>query len=584
MATAPTGLCPVEVASAYTKLCHSQSCGKCAPCRIGLGQLANMLDMVRKGDATEETLDLIEHAARDIKNSADCAIGYQAAAEVLPSLVAFHDDFENHINNGYCLADHQGIPCVAECPAHVDIPGYIALIADKRSDDAVRLIRKDNPFPTACAFVCEHPCENQCRRNIIDRSINIRGLKSYCVDHDEKHLLPMDKMAPTGKKIGVIGGGPAGLTAVFYLELMGHDVTVYDKRKHLGGMLRYGIPSYRLNRKKLQNDIDLVVNTGVDVHMEYDISSKDQFQKLQDDNDAVYIAIDAHTDKKLNIPGEDSRGVMSAVQMLRGIGDYNMPDFKDKNIVVVGGGNVAMDCVRSSIRLGAKKVTLAYRRRKEDMTALPDEVEGAIAENVIIDELMSPVRVETNENDEATALIVQPQVIGPYRGDRPAPRAADADEKRLPADIVVVAIGQNIESDMFEEAGLPVKWGELQSDNATVFEGHPGIFSGGDCATGPSTAIKAIAAGKVAAANIDQYLGFDHKVKTDIEIPKPLLHDRVPCGRVEIKERVPEDRAKDFDDMELYMSDEEALQEASRCLRCDHFGYGSFRGGREEQW
>ncbi|WP_057874754.1 NAD(P)-binding protein [Loigolactobacillus rennini] len=584
MATAPTGLCPVEVASAYAKLCHSQSCGKCAPCRIGLGQLANLLDQVRQGEATDDTLDLIESSARSIKNSSDCAIGFQAAAEVLRSLVAFRPDFKSHIHQGYCQAPHQGIPCVRACPAHVDIPGYISLIAHDRSDEAVQLIRKDNPFPTACAFICEHPCENLCRRNIIDSSLNIRGLKAYCVDHEKHNLLPMAKLPATGKKVAIIGGGPSGLSAAFYLQLMGHQVTVYDQRKHLGGMLRYGIPSYRLNRKDLQRDIDVIADTGVEIHKDHPIADLAAFQQLRADNDAVYIAIGAHTDKKLRIPGEDARGVMSAVDMLRGIGDYHMPDFKGKKVVVVGGGNVAMDVVRSSVRLGAEQVTLAYRRRQADMTALPDEIAGAIAENVVIAELMSPIKVETDQTDQAKALWVQPQVIGPYRKGRPSPRPADTAPVRLEADIVVVAIGQNIDSDMFKQAGLPVEWGELQAGATTHFEDQPDVFSGGDCATGPSTAIKAIAAGKVAAANIDQYLGFDHKVKTDIDIPEPMLHDRMPCGRVEIKERIPAERSQDFDDMALPMSDEEAKQEASRCLRCDHFGYGSFRGGRENQW
>lgn len=210
MAAAPTASCPVEIASTYTHLCHSQSCGKCVPCRIGLGQLENLLEAVKKGDATEETLDVIERTARSIKNSADCAIGYQAAAEVLRNLIAFRPDFENHIQKGYCMAPRQGIPCVQQCPAHVDIPGYIALIADHRPTDAVKLIRKDNPFPTACAFICEHPCENQCRRNLIDRSINIRGLKSYCVDQATEDIFPMAKMAPTDKKIAIIGGAQVG--------------------------------------------------------------------------------------------------------------------------------------------------------------------------------------------------------------------------------------------------------------------------------------------------------------------------------------------------------------------------------------
>lgn len=364
---------------------------------------------------------------------------------------------------------------------------------------------------------------------------------------------------------------------------MGHDVTVFEKRKHLGGMLRYGIPSYRLNRDHLQRDIDLILDSGVTVHRDYNIASTEDFEKMKQAYDATFIAIGAHSDKKLGIKNEDARGVMSAVEMLRGIGDYKMPDFKGKKVIVVGGGNVAMDVARSSIRLGAD-VTIAYRRRQEDMTALPAEVEGAIAEGCRMEELMSPVEVQVDADDNVTGLVVQPQVIGPYRKGRPSPRAAAVDPVVLDADIVVVSIGQSIESEMFEKAGLPRKWDTLAATNETTFEGHDGVFSGGDCVTGPATVIKAIAAGKVAAANIDAYLGYDHKVQTDIDIPEPLLHDRIACGRVEIKERPINARKDDFDDVELSMSDEEALQEASRCLRCDHFGYAAFREGRQQAW
>lgn len=581
---AAPNLCPVEVASAFVHLCHSQSCGKCVPCRIGLGQLRTLLDEVLHGEGSDKTIDLIERTARNIKNSADCAIGFQAASEVLRCVVAFRSDFENHVANGYCLSEHQGIPCVEECPAEVDIPGYVALISDHRNSDALKVIRKDNPFPTACAYVCEHPCENKCRRNMLDRSINIRGLKEFAVENGGD-ALPMQPYPKTGKTIAIIGGGPSGLTAAFYLQLMGHDTTVFEKRQQLGGMLRYGIPSYRLNRENLQRDIDLILSTGVDIKTDTDINEPSNFKRLQRDFDAIYVAIGAHAEKHLNIPGEEGRGVFSAVEMLRAIGDGKMPDFKDKRVVVVGGGNVAMDVARTSVRLGAEIVHIAYRRWQEDMTALPAEVEGAIAEGCDVMELMAPVSIETDANEDVTGIWLQPQIIGPYdKNGRPAPRKADIPKVKVDADIVIVSIGQSIDSEVFAEVGLPEKWGRLVPNQETQFDEMPKVFSGGDCVTGPATVIKAIAAGKVAAANIDQHLGFDHQIQTDVEIPAPLLHDRVPCGRVELHERAAEERKHDFKDIELPNSEEEALQEASRCLRCDHFGYGAFRGGRKQSW
>ena len=403
----PPGICPVDISAAFLKLCHAQSCGKCTPCRIGLGQLENLLEQVLDGEADEETLILMEKTARAIEITADCAIGREAARMVLAGIKGFKDDFEEHIHHNRCLCHiKQPVPCVAMCPAGVDIPGYIALIKEGRNADAVRLIRKDNPFPTACALVCEHPCEARCRRNMVDDAINIRGLKRAAVDHAGE--VPAPECAPsTGKRIAVIGGGPSGLSAAYYLQLMGHQVTVYEKRSKLGGMLLYGIPSYRLPRERLQEDVDVILSTGVVAKTNTTIGGENgeiTMQDLREQYDAVYISIGAHTDKKMGIEGEDSQGVISAVEMLREVGRNRMPDFKGKRVVVIGGGNVAMDCTRSAIRLGADKVICVYRRRKKDMTALPDEVEGAIAEGAEILELHAPERIQADENGKVTVV------------------------------------------------------------------------------------------------------------------------------------------------------------------------------------
>ena len=242
---APPGLCPVDMTASFLKLFHTQTCGKCVPCRIGLGVLVEMLEDVLDGKATLETLELIERTARVIYNSSDCAIGYEAGLMVLKGLEGFRDDFIEHIKAGHCSFHlEQPVPCVTLCPAGVDIPGYISLVAEGRYADAVRLIRKDNPFVTACALVCEHPCETKCRRNIVDDSINIRGLKRYAADHCG--LVPPPACSePTGKQIAIIGGGPSGLSAAYYLQQMGHQCTVFEQRGALGGMLYYGIPNYR---------------------------------------------------------------------------------------------------------------------------------------------------------------------------------------------------------------------------------------------------------------------------------------------------------------------------------------------------
>ena len=586
IAASPPGLCPVDMSLAFLKLCHAQSCGKCVPCRIGLGQLSLLIEQVVDGTATMETLAIIEKTARSIVNTADCAIGRDAARLVVDGLEGFRDDYVEHICHHRCLAGLEiPVPCVNLCPAGVDIPGYMALVGAGRCDDAIRLIRKDNPFPTACAYICEHPCEARCRRRMIDDAINIRGLKRYAVDHSG--VVPNPPCAPpTGKKVAVIGGGPSGLSCAYYLALMGHSVTIYEERKQLGGMLRYGIPSYRFPRELLDREIESILSTGIQVYTGMTVGKDIRLEKLQHEYDCVYIAIGAHQDKKVGIPGEDSRNVMSAVVMLRAIGDNNMPNFHGKQVVVIGGGNVAMDVVRSSIRLGADKVTCVYRRRTEDMTALPDEIEGALAEGAELMTLAAPVRIEADENHVARALWVQPQIIGEVGKDgRPRPNKADLPEQRIPADVIVVAIGQGIEMQGFEQAGVPIKRG---GTFVAALSGQVGdkdnLFAGGDCVTGPATAIRAIAAGKVAAANIDEHLGFRHEIEVDIDIPAPRLNNRAPHGRINTTEREACDRKCDFEDIECGLTEEGALAEASRCLRCDHFGYGIFRGGRNNKW
>ena len=580
----PPGLCPVDMTLNFLNLCQAQTCGKCVPCRIGLDQLSQMIRQVLDGEPDEDILHRIETTAKVVVDAADCAIGIDAGQLVLNALFAFRDDFEEHVRTGRCLGGLQdAIPCVAQCPAAVDIPGYVALVNEGRCADAVKLIRKDNPFPVSCAYICEHPCENRCRRKMVDGPINIRGLKRYAVDMAGDVENP--PCAPsTGKTVAVVGGGPSGLTAAYYLTLMGHKVTVFDMHKKLGGMMRYGIPSYRYPREKLDGEIASILSLGIEVHTETKIGRDISFEELKNKYDAVYVAIGAHTDKKVGIEGENAQNVISAVEMLRGIGNDEMPDFTGKRVAVIGGGNVAMDCTRSAVRLGAEFVTCVYRRRQEDMTAQAEEVEGAIAEGAEVLCLHAPLKIEVDEEGKCAALWAQPQIIGEVdKAGRPRPNTASADPIRIPADVVIVAIGQAIEYKPFEEAGIKIKWGNLVAGTNTK-TALDGVFSGGDCVTGPATVIRAIAAGKAAAANIDEYLGFKHEITVDVEPSTPRCTDLNPRGRINCRERAAAERKNDFVCMEHCMTCEEATKESSRCLRCDHFGYGIFKGGRVHKW
>ena len=579
------GLCPVDMSLNYLRLCHAQTCGKCVPCRIGLGQLEVLIEQVLDRTATMETINIIERTAKVIADSAGCAIGYEAAHMVLKGIRGFREDYEEHVQHGRCISVlSYPVPCVSACPAHVDVPGYVALVNEGRYEEAVKLIRKDNPFPSACAYVCEHPCEAHCRRAMVDDAINICGLKRFAVDHAKAEPAKI-LYEKTGKPVGIIGGGPGGLTAAYYLAQMGHQVTVYEQRPKLGGMLRYGIPDYRLPQEVLERDIEHILTTDINVITDVSIGRDVTMEDIQKSYDAVYISIGAHNDKKIGIEGEDAENVVSAVSLLRRIDEGNAPDFTGKRICVIGGGNVSMDATRTAKRLGAESVTCVYRRRVDDMTALAEEIEEAMAEGCQILPLQAPARIEKDAEGKVAALWTVPQIIGPYGKDgRPKPIPADVPEFRIACDYVIVAIGQAIDARPFEAIGIKTFKGMIQAEDTSSVADVDNVFAGGDAVSGPATVIRAVAAGKVAAANIDAYLGFEHKIKTDVVVPPAHLTNAPPCGRVNLKSHCTPDCKGNFDLVVEGMSRKEADQESERCLRCDYFGFGSFRGGRTGEW
>lgn len=572
------GTCPINVQLSLLQASRSQTCGKCVPCRDGLRQLEKMLVRVLRGNATLETLNEIKSLAEMIRDSADCAIGYEAAIEVLEGLEIFKDEYIGYIEDRECPGNTgKQIPCVTMCPAHVDIPGYIAHVAEGNYADAINLIRRDNPLPTACAMICEHPCEERCRRTLIDAPLNIRGIKKYAVDQIAADQVEVPKANPlTGKKVAVIGGGPCGMTAAYFLSLMGHKVTVYEAKERLGGMLMYGIPNYRFPKDRMDEDFKAILSTGnIEVKYNTCVGKDISIQEVHDSYDAMFVAIGAQVGKKLRLEGIDANNVFSAVEMLDAIGHDRKPDYTGKTVAVIGGGNVAMDAARSALRCGASDVRIVYRRRQEDMTALDTEIESAVMEGIELMLLQAPVKIETNENNDCTALWVQPQMIGPYKGGRPAPLNAESKpQERIPCDVILIAVGQDIVSAPFEEFGMPAEWKVFKANLDTSVEGMPGVFVGGDCATGPATAIRAIAGGKVAANAIDAYLGYHHKLDCGVEAPEARPNNRIPTGRVNIQERPAYIRKKDFEHVECPMTPEEARQECSRCLRCDVFGAG----------
>ena len=365
---------------------------------------------------------------------------------------------------------------------------------------------------------------------------------------------------------------------------MGHDVTVFEGRKQLGGMMRYGIPAYRFPRERLDEDIRAILSVGgIEVQMEHNIDDT-EMKHIAGEYDAVYVAVGAQGGKSLNIDGVDLPGVMSAVELLEKAGDGELPDFTGKNVVVIGGGNVAMDCARTSVRAGANEVVVAYRRRLEDMTALEEEVHAALAEGVEMVVLQAPVRIEPNEEGSVGALICQPQRIGAVKGGRPAPVDANKPEVSIDADIVLIAVGQDIKSAPFEEFGMKAERTHFVADEFLRADGFENVFVGGDCQWGPKTVIMAIAAGKIAARNIDEFFGYTHEIDCGADVPPARPNDRTQYGRVAVPERPIQRRKHDFEHVELPMTKEEALQECGRCLRCDVFGIGALTGRGLEQW
>ncbi|MBQ7584215.1 MAG: FAD-dependent oxidoreductase [Lachnospiraceae bacterium] len=582
MTSYPPGMCPLALYRSLLQISMNQSCGKCIPCRDGLGEVDWYLKSILNGDATEDTLREMEDKCRMIAATADCAVGVVGANLILESLTEFADEYESHVKKRRCVENvSQTIPCVTLCPAHVDVPGYIACIKENDYAGAVKVIRDRNPFPTACAMVCEHPCERKCRRSLIDEAINIRGLKQYAVDQAAADTVPTPaKNVSTGKSVAVIGGGPAGLTAAYFLALMGHEAVVYEEHEKLGGMLRYGIPEYRLPKERLDQDIKAILGAGdIKVKTSAKVGRDISFEEIRKNHDAVYIGIGAQLGNRMPMENADAKNVIPAADFLQKVANGDEMDLSGKRVVLIGGGNVAMDAARTAVRLKAATVHV-FTRKRDDYTALMSEMIGAMQEGVRFRSFLSFLNIEVNDDGGVQAVWLQPEI------------AAELDEYgmlttehsseypyRFKCDLLILGVGQRSDSEVFEKAGVPVNRGRIIADETCTVEGMDGVFSGGDCVTGPSTAINAIAAGQVAAFNIDEYLGYHHKVHLEADIPPALPNPCVPTGRAEIEEKDPFERRKNFDFVELPMTAEEAARESGRCLRCDHYGCGAMEGG-----
>ncbi len=570
--------CMVDMARFFMEFVQDESCGKCVPCRIGTKRMLEILERIVKGEGKEGDIELLEELASIIRDTAICGLGQTAPNPVLSTINNFREEYEEHIKNKHCVAgvcaDLFLSPCQNACPAGINVPGYVALIAEKRPKDAYDLIMKDNPFPAICGRVCTHPCERKCRRGQLDEPIAIAELKRFAADYVMTHDEETTEKKPTaknGKSVGIVGAGPSGLTCGYYLAKLGYDVDVYEAESVAGGMLALGIPEYRLPKDVLKYEIANIEKAGVKIHLNTKIGADISFDSLNEKHDALYIAAGTQLSRKMDVPGENLKGIYHGLDFLK---DLNLgKDVKaGEKVAVIGGGNTAIDAARSVLRLGAKEVTILYRRGIEDMPADKKEIEDAIEEGINIIPYVAPI--EFMGSDSVNGIKCIRMGLGEFDSTgRRKPVPLKGTEFTIEIDMAIPAVSQYADLSFVENEKIELtKWGTFMVDKDTLMTTEKGIFAGGDAARGPDTVITAIADGKKAAKSIDIYLGgkgvFD--TEKDIEIPKTFDEDEVQeHERFPVNYLDPEERKKTFDEVSLGYDKLSAIAEAMRCLRCD---------------
>jgi len=569
--------CMVDMARFFMEFIQDESCGKCVPCRLGTKRMLEILERITRGEGKEGDIELLEELGHMIKEAAICGLGQTAPNPVLNMIKYFREEYEEHIKYKYCRAgvcsDLFISPCQNACPAGVNVPGYIALIAAGRFKDAYNLIRKENPFPAVCGRICTHPCESKCRRSQLDEPISIADLKRYVADYVMKNEEPyMDLVFPKkGKSVGIIGAGPSGLTCAYYLARLGYDVDVYEAQPVAGGILAFGIPEYRLPKDVLRHEIKAIEQVGVRIHLNTEVGSDITFYQLRCKHDAVYIATGTQFSNRINIEGEDLKGIYHGLDFLR---DVNLDRYVKvgERVAVIGGGNTAIDAARSAIRMGAEEVTILYRRTIDDMPADKREIKEAMEEGVKIMPLVAPVSFIGKDRVKEVECVRME--LGQFDASgRRKPKPVAGSEFAVKADMVIPAVSQHSDLPFINKDELEItQWGTFVTDKDTMMTKMRGVFAGGDVVRGSDAAITAIADGKKAAKAIDRYLGGKGELNTgeDIEIPRAsdekevVEHERFP-----MKFLSPEIRKKNFDEVAVGFHKLNAIAEAMRCLRCD---------------
>jgi NADH-quinone oxidoreductase subunit F len=575
--------CMVDVARYFVEFTHSESCGKCVPCRVGLDKALTILNRFTRGEAAEADLATLDELSRMIRDTSLCGLGQSAPNPVLTTIRHFRHEFEDHTRAHRCRA---GVceelalsPCENSCPLHMNIPRFLELFKQDRIEEAFESVVIDNPLPASTGRVCQHPCDDRCRRTAIDEAVNMREVHRHIADsiyfsdryEARAEAIAARRMPSTGKKVAVVGAGPTGLACAYYMTLLGHDVMVYDSNADAGGMLRYALPEYRLPKGILDREIDLIRRVGVRFTFNTKVGEDIALNDLDAQYDAIFLAIGTWKESWVYLPGTELKGVIPALNFLEAVAKKE-PVALGRKVIVIGGGNAAIDSARTAIRMGSK-VTIVYRRERKDMPAIHHETEAAEAEGAQIVFLATPHRIIGTPDGRVQAIEAVKTRPGEYDASgrrRPIP----TDEiERFDCDTVVLAVGETVDPDFVRASGLKIKEdGTVEVDRYTLETSRGKFYAGGDLITGASNVSNAMGYGKKAARMIDQRLMGQRRWE---ELFPAFEYNMTPPAhpseshRHTVGELPASQRAKSFREATIGLTEVEALEECSRCLRCD---------------